>query len=98
MSWLMLEYVCPWCGARFESLEPRANPATSLPHCGGKAKRAVSAVKFKPHYGAVTTGKNDAPPQHALDTRPMADGVNMYEWRKASRAKRREVIKRYGES
>lgn len=100
MSFVMLEYACRTCGVRCESLEPRSAPTLTLSHppcgCDSSADRVLSAVAFKPQYGAVTTGKNGPPPQHALDTRPMADGVPMGEWRKASRAKRREVIRRYG--
>ena len=97
MSYILVEYACPLCG-RYESLEQRPAPDVHAhPPCGRGAIRVLSAVKFKPQYGAVTRGKNAEPPQHALDTRPMAEGVPLHTWRERSRAKRRAVIRRYGE-
>lgn len=96
----MLEYACRKCGSRSESLEPRSAPSKSLrnPPCGcdSSADRVVSAVAFKQKYGEVSRGKNEAPPQHALDSRPVADGMNIGEWRKRYRAERRQVVRRYG--
>lgn len=99
MSYILVEYRCS-CGDVFESLESRSSVPNSIVHpratCGGIGERVLSAVSIGRKYGEVTRGRNEPPPQHALDTRPMAEGMSMHEWRKQSRAKRREVIRRYG--
>jgi len=95
MSWLMLEYLCPCCGERFESLESRGNTAGWLTcpdeSCGAQAAPVISATHSGTVYGAAaTTGKSDPPPPWAMDTRAIADGRQSPEqWRVERREKRR---------
>lgn len=84
MSYLMLEYVCP-SGHRTERLVKRSRPPRSVPceSCGGKAKRCISAVRHKTVWGsAANRGKSDPPPcPTAMDTRSIAEGQSVDEWR-----------------
>lgn len=93
MSFILLEYRCPECGASIESLETRAAPAATVPHCGASAARIISAVSGRLKRGEVTTGKNGDPPPGVIDTRPLADGMSVHEFRAKHRAKR--VKERY---
>lgn len=95
--YFLADYRCDRCGEVFESLEPRSSAPPHPSHpCGGVGERVLSAVLVRQKLGEVTRGKNGPPPEHALDTRPMAEGVPMHEWRQESRAKRRQIIRRHG--
>lgn len=86
MSFILVEFRCGGCGERFESLQERPAPARIL-HvaCGQDAERIISAVKAvvasaKPT--PVSRGKSDPPPgPAAVDTRALADGASMQEWK-----------------
>ena len=92
MSFVLVEFRCEPCGEQWESLEERPAPARVL-HvaCGKDAERIISAVKAvvasaKPT--PVTRGKSDPLPSHrSVDTRALADGMQLHEWR----AKRRSM-------
>lgn len=90
----MLEYACDRCGARTESLELRSSPAATkpCPKCKrGRAGRAVSAPLVKIPIVSVSRGKSDPPPGPlTMDTRPLADGMPLKEWRKKRSAIRRD--------
>lgn len=88
MSLIVLEYLCEEDG-RFDSIEERANqpPALPCPRCSALCPKVLSAPKFKPDYGAMHRGKSDGPPSKiAMDTRAIADGQSVSEW-KAERKK-----------
>ncbi len=93
MSWRLQEYACDR-GTRSESLEP----AAALPEwvvcgcCGGRAERAISAVRTKTVWGAAaSTGSSEPPAPGAIDTRPLADRVvQTGQWRSG----RREQLRR----
>lgn len=87
MSWLLVEFACD-CGNRYESLEPRGNVACWQPcPCGGKAERAISAVKSKTVWASVSQGKSDSPPTPMdCDTRAIADGQGVGAWRRGRKA------------
>jgi len=93
MSYLMVEYLCGSCGLRSESLEDRGAVAQEIPcaRCGSPAVRAVSAVMCKIPLATVTRGKNGPPPERALDTRELGDGMPLREWRKKVRAARKDA-------
>jgi hypothetical protein len=92
MAFVLHDFECATCGERFESLENRPAPARVL-HvaCGELAERIMSAPHPKVVSVAptpVSRGRSDPPPgPRACDTRPLADGASMHEWK----AKRREV-------
>lgn len=84
----MLDYACP-SGHRFESLERRADAPDSKPcPCGDTATRAISAVVGRVKLGEATQGKNPAKyPDFVMDTRPLADGMPLKEWKRERRLK-----------
>lgn len=86
MGWILVEYVCEGCEARYESLEQRPAPARTLHVCGCEAERVLSAPKPKVLTVSptpVSRGKSDPPPSHrSVDTRAIADGQPVAEWRK----------------
>lgn len=86
MSWFLAEYACRRCGERIESLEPRSAIPPTLPHatCGGVAERAISAPKVRTVWAEpVSRAKSDERPGPAtFDTRAIADGMPVAEWRK----------------
>lgn len=87
MAYVLLEYACRSCGARYESLEARSAIAKKLPHppcgCAAVADRVVSAPKVKTCWAsAVTTAKSDGPPgPAAMDTRALGEGMKLSEFR-----------------
>lgn len=89
MSYILLDYKCTACGVLTESLESRTAPAPVITHtpCGADAVRIISPVTGRVKRGEVTTGKNGPPPAHALDTRPLAEGMSLTEFRTRNRAK-----------
>lgn len=92
MSWIMLEYGCPSCGLRFESLEPRCEQPGELEcECGATAPRVMSAPLGRMKLGEVTRGKSDPPPPHVMDTRPLADGMPLKEFK---RQRREQAVKK----
>ena len=80
-SFICIEYGCAVCGQRFDSLEDRAEPAASLPHCGQPAPRVVSAPMGRVRGTEVIRGESDRPPPGAMDTSALADGMPYKEWR-----------------
>jgi hypothetical protein len=93
MGYVLLEFRCRHCGARIESLEDRAQPAQTIAHagCGGLADRTISAVRSLTVWGSVSRGAREEPPSPGcLDTRPLADGMPLREWRAKQRAYRRD--------
>lgn len=94
MSWIAIEYWCPSCRCRFDSLESRSDIPSRKPHrvCGTPSDRAISAPLPKVQLATVTRGKSDPPPANVIDTRPLADGMPVKEWRRQYRAKRRRRI------
>ena len=93
----MLEYGCAVCGQRFESLEDRAEPAATLPHCGEPAPRVISAVRGRVKgTEIVSRGENGEKPPGFIGTEGLADGQSMSEWkaehRKATRDDHRKAM------
>lgn len=97
-QWTMAEYWCDPCRWRGESLETKPAPELSVcGSCGGPAERVISAprarvatVKVQP----VSRGKSDPLPPKALDTRALADGMPIQEFkRKRSELWRNERFK-----
>ena len=97
MSLILLEYLCPVCDARLESLEDRAAPRTSIKHCGRPAPRVISAPRVRIPLASVDRAKNDRPPKDSLGTHLLADGMPHSEWkarrRKARSDQRRAQVK-----
>ncbi len=91
-QWAILEFLCDDCG-RFESLEPRATApdALSCPDCGSLSQWVVSAPQPKvlsvPCTATVRGGDMKDRPRGMLDTRALADGMPLKEWK----AKERKV-------
>lgn len=95
MSWIMLEYQCS-CGDRVESLERRSDPSSSIDHgCGEMAVRCLSAVRGSVKLGEVTRGRSEPPPPEVLDTRPLADGMPLAEFR--ARRRKYHADRRYSQ-
>lgn len=89
---ILAEYACPRHGV-FEELVERPSPDyMPCPECNDVSPWTITvAPAFKPQYGAVHTGKvDDAPSPHAVDTRAIADGMPVTEWRELRAKKRRE--------
>lgn len=86
---IVREYLCPDHG-RFEIIESRntaTDPGRACPDCGAIAEWVISAPKTKTTWASVERGGvADAPVPWALDTRPLAEGMPLGEFR-AKRAK-----------
>ncbi len=100
-SLIVMEYMCPEHG-RFESLEPRATAPDSLPcpeidphdvDCGLASPWSPSAPKPHMAVGVVQTGSSVERPPTALDTRPLADGMKLSEWKKREQHKDRVAVR-----
>lgn len=90
----MLDYRCPTCGTIFESLEDRAAPSASLPHCNTLAERTMSCPMVITQGVNVTRSTRSDPPPGAMSTQAIADGMSTSEWkarRKAERVKARRA-------
>jgi hypothetical protein len=91
MSLILVEYVCDGCAERYESLEERPAPSRVLHACGCSAERVLSAPKPKivtVRPTPVSRGRyEERPGPRAMDTRALADGASMDEFK----AKRRKV-------
>lgn len=87
MSWIMLEYLCPSCGLRVESLQRRGDEAEIIAHCDTSAKRVISAPLGRMKLGEAVRGIGGERPPTALDTRPLADGMPLKEWKRQRREK-----------
>lgn len=83
MSWLMVDYACPACGTRSESLEKRDQvPAARRCSCGKRAERAISAPAVKlQRVFAVSMGKSDPLPPHVPDFRTVGEGEPVADFR-----------------
>lgn len=81
---ILRDYECTPCGRRFELLEERDAVLTEhfCSACGGAAFYVISPPHVKiPCFSGATTGKSDPPPPGAFDTRPIAEGQSIREWR-----------------
>ena len=77
----MSEFQCADCGI-FEELVERPVPDEHpCPVCGTDASWVMSAPHGKVKIAEVQRGKSDERPPWALDTRDLADGMPMHEWR-----------------
>jgi len=96
------EYDCPDHG-RFEAQVDRSSIPDfhPCPDCSALSPWRISAPLFKPQRGAVAQGKiAESPHQLALDTRPLAEGMPLREWKKRraamwrdhDRPKQRELV------
>lgn len=90
MSFILLEYQCTACGASLESLEKRSAPAQTIAHppCDAEAERVISAVAGRLKRGEVTRGASAPRPANVMDTRPLAEGMPLKEFRRQRAAKR----------
>lgn len=92
MSYRFYDYCCPDCGDTTEHFEDREAPPETQPcqstDCMGEASRIFSAPKIGTSWaGSVSTGKSDERPHSGImDTRALADGMPVKEW-KAKRSK-----------
>lgn len=84
------EYACPDHGVfdllveRNHATEREARPC---PTCGAPSEMAMSAPIGRVRLGEVGRGKSDPPPSPiALDTRALADGMPLHEWKQRRRA------------
>ena len=82
-SYVLKDYRCAVCGVIFESLEERGQGAL---HCGAGAIPVMSAVRGRVKLASVDHGHRGAAsdrPPGALDTRGLADGMTVSDWRHA---------------
>lgn len=82
------EYLCPTHGV-FDDLVTSPPPEEhACPACGTPSSRSVSAPAVHTQFVVSgSRGKNDAKPHHrSMDTRPLAEGMPLSEW-KRERAK-----------
>lgn len=81
------EYECDLCGVFAETVETPHPGSRPCPTCGRPSPLVVSAVAGRVKLGEVSRGKvADAPSPYALDTRPLAEGMPLAEF-KQKRAK-----------
>lgn len=96
---IAVEYMCTACGGTFGLTVPRPAPE-SVPCvvCDGATQLVVSAPMTRVKSGEVIRGGSDERPPWALDTRPLADGMPVHEWRaqqtKKARADERAALRR----
>lgn len=92
MSWILLEYLCAACNHRTESLEVRGAESAEVPCevCSTSSPRTVSAVMGRVPIATVERGSGAERPPHAIDTRPLADGMERREWKARRRQYHRE--------
>lgn len=90
-SWILLDFNCRSCALTFESLERRADTPTSAPcpSCSEPAPRIISGTHAGTPGPTFQRGKSDPPPPHVVDTRPLAEGMSMRDWKAMRREKRR---------
>lgn len=98
MSWIVRDYKCSSCGNVAEQMVRRAEPELVEPcACGGIVLPVLSAVRGKVKICSFNRGKSDKPPPGAMDTRALADGQPLDEWRaerrKVHQAARRKQIR-----
>ncbi len=94
-GWIIRDHRCNDCGKVSEHMHQRNDDPVEMPcPCGGQAQRAISAVCGRVKLGEVSRGKNGDPPPNALDTRPLADGMPMSEWKARNRKRRQDEIHR----
>jgi len=92
---ILSEFLCTEHG-RFDALVSRDAETTTCPTCGANSSWTPSAPLSRVRLGEVTRGKFEAPqhPGH-LDTRALADGMPLNEW-KAHRDKlRKERLRKH---
>lgn len=92
------EYCCGEHG-RFDNLEARDVELTEVacPICGMPAPYVVSAPRGTGAtvYGyAASTGSGKERPPNALDTRALADGMPMHEWKALRKKQRQEALRK----
>ena len=85
---VLADYLCPKHG-RFEALQARSETDSApCPTCGASSPWAPTPVAGRVKRGEVVQGKFEPPPNElALDTRALADGMPLSEWR----AKRKRI-------
>ena len=89
---ILSEYDCPSCGI-FEAIMTRDDDHAPCPGCAESAPWCFSAPKTKVDSmpcTAVVRGKDEDRRPGMLDTRPLADGMSMKDWRKVQDGHRRE--------
>ena len=90
MAWRFYDYRCQKCSTTFESFEDRTAPPEVLPcqsHCDGEAVRIFSAPSIGTNWlGSVNRGKSDERPPGVMDTRALADGKPLSEWKAERKA------------
>lgn len=91
---IVQEYICP-THDRFELIEACNEDETprACPKCGAPSAYTISAPATHMPVGTVVTGGSDERPPHALDTRPLAEGMPAAEWHKKERKKVWEDIR-----
>lgn len=75
------EYECPDCGQFAETVETPHPDSRPCPLCGLPSPLVVSAVAGRVKLGEVTRGKVAEGPEHYLDTRPLAEGMPLKEFK-----------------
>lgn len=79
------EYHCPDCAETFDDTVPSPPPDTiECPVCSGPSHRIMSAPAVHVTFAVTASrGANDAKPHPmAMDTRPLAEGQPLREWKK----------------
>lgn len=86
-QYIVREYECPDCGAFAMTVERPSPEVYACPGCGKESTMIASAVAGRVKLGEVSRGGvAEAPSPYALDTRPLAEGMPLSEF-KQKRAK-----------
>lgn len=93
--YILLDYQCPGCLQTEEHLEKRGQetPTYDCP-CGGQSQRCLSPVRGKTVWGYVSQGSSQERPPWALDTRALAEGQTVGQWRRTRDSARRDDVRR----
>lgn len=86
---VMYDYQCPDHGVFDRLMDRREDTTTAECDCGHQSPRVLSPNRGKVRMGEVTRGKSDPLPSQVMDTRPLADGMPLAEFKKMRADKHR---------
>jgi hypothetical protein len=82
---ILSDFCCPDCGP-FEALVSAEDETAPCPDCNKPSPWVPSPVHGRVKLASFSYGKSDPVPfAHALDTRPLADGMDPKEFKAARR-------------
>ena len=86
----MYDFQCDDHGVFDRLVDRRDDVQSAKCDCGAECPRVLSANRGRVRRGEVTRGKSDELPSQVMDTRPLADGMPLHEFREARAKKRKD--------